>query len=249
MYANQNPIRFNDPTGHDAGCMGMDCGDLPSSYKPPVYLPITSPTPKTTPRATYIPTITPTPTINWGFHYLGYGSGVTGTPTIPWRLSTVNPPIGSPTPVPPSYSLGPTPLPQPTPTPMSTCPVPQENTWTLFSGMSGSVTNPNEIDTVAGKEYIRGNINTNYSYSGQGFSIGEGGFYSYYAGFIHNINSSSDWEGPTHTVVITGALGPVGVTFGFEQGDTKGSPFGFFVGYAVGADASVSFSDTYVTGQ
>jgi hypothetical protein len=46
LYANQNPIRYNDPTGHDAGCMGMDCGDLPSNYKPPVYIPPTPTTPE-----------------------------------------------------------------------------------------------------------------------------------------------------------------------------------------------------------
>lgn len=28
MYTGNNPILYNDPTGHDAGCNGMDCGDV-----------------------------------------------------------------------------------------------------------------------------------------------------------------------------------------------------------------------------
>jgi RHS repeat-associated protein len=34
-YANANPVRYNDPTGHDAGCGGMPCEDYAKKVSPP----------------------------------------------------------------------------------------------------------------------------------------------------------------------------------------------------------------------
>jgi hypothetical protein len=40
MYANQNPIRYNDPTGHDVGCAGHEADDCSWAMNEPSYRPV-----------------------------------------------------------------------------------------------------------------------------------------------------------------------------------------------------------------
>lgn len=44
-YTNNNPIRYNDPSGHDAGCSGKDCAPLPVLPPPPPGCPHCAPPP------------------------------------------------------------------------------------------------------------------------------------------------------------------------------------------------------------
>jgi hypothetical protein len=108
MYVNDNPIRYNDPTGHmldtreDGGWWYSASGTSGSVIGATGRVSAGTSTPTST------PTATPTPTLNWGFHYYGYGSGATGTPT-PYRppVSIKSGPTTTPTVTP---SLTPAPI-------------------------------------------------------------------------------------------------------------------------------------------
>jgi len=74
-YTRNNPIKYNDPTGHDVGCGGYDCGSwegqfsyarrhFPYANLSVVSMPTSAPTSTPTPTPTSDPTTTPNPQSN-----------------------------------------------------------------------------------------------------------------------------------------------------------------------------------------
>jgi RHS repeat-associated protein len=76
-YTRNNPIKYNDPTGHDVGCGGYDCGSREGQFSyalrhfpranlsvvsMPTSTPTSTPTPAPIPTSLLLPTDTPIPT-------------------------------------------------------------------------------------------------------------------------------------------------------------------------------------------
>jgi hypothetical protein len=92
-----------------------------------------------------------------------------------------------------------------------------------------------------------------YIYAGQGVSAGVGGSASAYGGIVFNIKNTGTYKGPFGTAGITVSIADKGITAFYFWDSTKqplapGVTQGLAVGYAPGAQASIWGSSTVYTG-
>jgi len=87
-----------------------------------------------------------------------------------------------------------------------------------------------------------------YTYGGGGGSLGTGANVKVYAGRIRNLDDVDSYSGWFEVTDATGSFGPLGGTSGRFSDPTSGNgPYGGFIGYAPGANLSVSESAVYYT--
>jgi hypothetical protein len=128
---------------------------------------------------------------------------------------------------------------------------PKDEASGIFWGWNGSLSGPG-IYTTGGQEeiVIPGNNRATYNYYGHGASAGSGGSASVYGGVLVNVRTPEDYQGLTSAAGATVSVLGYGVTAGYFWNGMGspfdiGSPKGYFLGYAPGAQLSIWKSSVY----